>query len=265
MSTGSPSAVHEALREYFEAQVGGDPLDVARAKVEWRMSCFHSGLTYANYLEKHFFPLAGRTVLDPACAWGGHAVAFATRGAQVAAAEFIDHEFAGLRRFCEGLRLEVRLCRSNCEQLPFTSGTFDVILAFELIEHINSVDRFAGEVARLLCPGGICLISTPARVRSLIEREPHYGLKGLTWLPLRLQSWVARKIFGRRYPYPIVRQYSRASQIIGAFSAHGLVGQPVLSGRLSNRHAAESVVRQIVEEWLWNFVVIRRPNRLQAG
>jgi 2-polyprenyl-3-methyl-5-hydroxy-6-metoxy-1,4-benzoquinol methylase len=142
--------------------------------------------------------------------------------------------------------------------LPFASQSFDIILAFELIEHIPSVDRFAAEVARLLRPGGVCLVSTPARLRSLIEGEPHYGLKVLTALPFALQGFVARKFFGKQYPYPIARQYSRASQVIKAFNAHGLDGRPVLTGRLAGKLQSRPKMARAASKWAWNFVAVEK-------
>lgn len=45
--------------------------------------------------------------------------------------------------------------------LPFTSGTFDVVLCSEVIEHVLDTDRFVGELARVLAPNGRLLLTTP--------------------------------------------------------------------------------------------------------
>jgi 2-polyprenyl-3-methyl-5-hydroxy-6-metoxy-1,4-benzoquinol methylase len=258
MHNSTQAEIVEVTSRYFEALVEHDSSDVARAKVAWRMSCFRSGLEYADFMERNHFALAGKQVLDPACAWGGHALAFASRGARVYAGDLNDHEFTRLRKFCAEQKLDVSLFRSDCERLPFAAESFDVILAFELVEHIPSVDRFAAEVARLLRPGGVCLLSTPARLRSLIEGEPHYGLKGLTALPFAMQGWVARSIFRKEYPYPIARQYSRASQVLKPFRVHGLSGKPVLTGRMAGKVRNWPLVPRVVREYAWNFIVTHR-------
>lgn len=248
------------LRDYFLGTAEDDPLDVARAKADWRMSCFQSGLRYADYIESQLFSLEGKSVLDAACAWGGHAIAFALRGARVVATDLIDHEFVRLKQFCGQHNLNVQFGISNCEQLPFVAGSFDVILALELIEHIDSVERFADEVTRLLRPGGVCLISTPPRLRSMIEGEPHYGIRGLTLLPFRLQGIVARKLFRRSYPYPIPRQYSRSAQVIRTFRARGLDGDPVLWGWLGRKLRQFSPLQRLGAQLLWNFILIKKPD-----
>ncbi len=48
------------------------------------------------------------------------------------------------------IRLEVQ----PAEELPYADGTFDVVLSFDLFEHIARIDRHVGEVQRVLKPGG---------------------------------------------------------------------------------------------------------------
>jgi SAM-dependent methyltransferase len=45
--------------------------------------------------------------------------------------------------------------------LPAESGTFDVVTCREGIEHIEQQRAFLGEVARVLAPGGVLVLSTP--------------------------------------------------------------------------------------------------------
>ena len=44
--------------------------------------------------------------------------------------------------------------------VPFADGSFDVVHANQVIEHVSSVDRFAREVHRILAPGGVLVLST---------------------------------------------------------------------------------------------------------
>jgi len=45
--------------------------------------------------------------------------------------------------------------------LPFKGETFDIITAFEIIEHLVNTDNFISEAFRLLKKGGVFIISTP--------------------------------------------------------------------------------------------------------
>jgi 2-polyprenyl-3-methyl-5-hydroxy-6-metoxy-1,4-benzoquinol methylase len=251
--------MRQTIRQYFEDTVAADPPGEREARLTWRLSCFDSGLRYADYLETHHFPLAGMRVVDVACAWGGHAMACAHRGADVVASDLLDHRLDALGRFARGHGLTISALRADCQRLPLPPASADVVIALELVEHIDSVESFAGEIARVLRPGGVCLVSTPARLRSLVQGEPHYHLKGLTVLPLALQRTVATRVFGRRYPFPIPRQYATASQVIRPFAAHGLRGTAVCDGRLGRLVERRSLLRRAARELMWSFIVVTKP------
>ncbi|WP_109510315.1 class I SAM-dependent methyltransferase [Nocardioides speluncae] len=46
--------------------------------------------------------------------------------------------------------------------LPFADGSFDVVAAFDVVEHCRSEESALAEVARVLAPGGRFLMSVPA-------------------------------------------------------------------------------------------------------
>lgn len=46
--------------------------------------------------------------------------------------------------------------------LPFDDGVFDVVSAFDVIEHCEPEDRALAEVHRVIRPGGVLLMSVPA-------------------------------------------------------------------------------------------------------
>lgn len=46
--------------------------------------------------------------------------------------------------------------------LPFADATYDVVGAFDVVEHCKPEDRALAEMARVLKPGGVLLISVPA-------------------------------------------------------------------------------------------------------
>ena len=60
-----------------------------------------------------------------------------------------------------GLRSPDGVCGSVL-QLPFADGAFDVVSAFDVVEHCEPESRALGELHRVLAPGGRLLISVPA-------------------------------------------------------------------------------------------------------
>lgn len=48
------------------------------------------------------------------------------------------------------------------ERLPFDDGSFDLVSAFDVLEHIEDDGRMASEMARVLRPGGTMIVTVPA-------------------------------------------------------------------------------------------------------
>ncbi|MEU8246007.1 class I SAM-dependent methyltransferase [Nonomuraea sp. NPDC048916] len=55
----------------------------------------------------------------------------------------------------------LRAIHADARDLPLPDGWFDLVLAFDVLEHIEEDDRAAGEIVRVLRPGGTALITVP--------------------------------------------------------------------------------------------------------
>lgn len=55
----------------------------------------------------------------------------------------------------------------------FADNSFDTVLSFQVIEHIENDSLFLSEIARVLKPGALALISTPNRAMSLSRNPWH--------------------------------------------------------------------------------------------
>lgn len=60
--------------------------------------------------------------------------------------------------------------------LPFRSASFDLVLMLEVIEHLPDIPHSLREIARVLKPGGVAIVTTPNRL-NVISRI-HYLLTG---------------------------------------------------------------------------------------
>lgn len=71
-------------------------------------------------------------------------------------------------------------------RIPLSSESVDVIVADFVLEHVQDVERFAGEVARILKPGGYFCARTPHKWQytsvgaRLLHNKYHYGV--LRWI-----------------------------------------------------------------------------------
>ncbi len=69
--------------------------------------------------------------------------------------------------------------RAVCESLPFADGSFDLVVAFEVIEHLARWQDFLTEARRVLRPAGLLLVSTPnkayyAEARGAAGANPYH-------------------------------------------------------------------------------------------
>jgi len=115
--------------------------------------------------------VAGQRVLDVACGAG-----YGTNIlAQVAAeATGLDIDAAAVRKAKRKYRRSnIKFVAGDCYDMPFEAGSFDVVVANEMIEHIDDHDRFIDEVKRVLRPGGSLLVSTPNKPVYNRYKEPN--------------------------------------------------------------------------------------------
>jgi 2-polyprenyl-3-methyl-5-hydroxy-6-metoxy-1,4-benzoquinol methylase len=98
----------------------------------------------------------GRRVLDIGCATGALLEKLRDRGWQPKGVEICtpSAEYARQRRGLDVSELPL-------EENRFPVGTFDLILASHLIEHLNDPASFVRETRRILAPGGRLILTTP--------------------------------------------------------------------------------------------------------
>jgi SAM-dependent methyltransferase len=72
--------------------------------------------------------------------------------------QFVDVSGAALSRLGER---GAHVILGDVASLPFSSDAFDLVCAFDIIEHVDDDDDALSEIARVSRPGGTVLISTP--------------------------------------------------------------------------------------------------------
>lgn len=106
--------------------------------------------------------LAGRRVLDFGCG-GGHLAILAARAgaAQVVGLDLDEADTCAARRLAArevpGQRVEFVLAADD-RRAPFPDAAFDIILCFDVLEHIASIKDITAEWYRVLKPGGRVMI-----------------------------------------------------------------------------------------------------------
>lgn len=103
---------------------------------------------------------AGRA-LDLGAGQGALSLALKRRGFAVTAADINIDQFRAAGVDCDRLDLN--------RSLPYPDRGFDLVLAVEVLEHLESPRAFLREVFRVLRPGGLVVLSTP-NITSLPSR-----------------------------------------------------------------------------------------------
>jgi len=104
----------------------------------------------------------GKRVLDAGCGAGYGSAELAQAADSVVGVDRAAEAIAFARaNYClPNLRFE----QASCDALPHPSGSFDLVVAFEVIEHLDHWREFLLEVRRVLAPAGQLIISTPNKL-----------------------------------------------------------------------------------------------------
>lgn len=173
----------------------------------------------------------GRRVLDLGCRDGSLTRYYATGNTVVG----VDIDRAALTGARERLGIETTWLNMNTEALPFPAGSFDVVVAAEVLEHLVAPEDVVDEARRVLVPGGQFIGSVPnsfhwrARLAFLggrsLEDPTHLHLFSLAKIRDLLVRFTAVEIEpigtvgGRRIPQlpsPLTRRLLRRSPTLFA-------------------------------------------------
>lgn len=125
----------------------------------------------------------GSRVLDFGCNTGyGTALiereAASATGADVSPAAIEE----GRRRYPH---IDLRLVDGR--SLPFEDAAFDLVVSFQVIEHVADTERFLAEIKRVVSPSGIFLLTTP---NAALRLAP--GMK--PWNPFHVREYRADEL-----------------------------------------------------------------------
>jgi SAM-dependent methyltransferase len=103
---------------------------------------------------------AGREVLEAGCGEGYGADLIAGVARRVVAVDYDPAAVAHVR----GRYPKVEVMQANLAELPLPDASVDVVVNFQVIEHLWDQAQFVAECARVLRPSGLLMVSTPNRI-----------------------------------------------------------------------------------------------------
>src|ERR1700716_3899412 len=128
----------------------------------------HPGLDIENYwfrrhevvYERLAPRCAGREVLEAGCGEGYGADLIAGVARRVVAVDYDESTVAHVRSRYP----RVEVMQANLAELPLPDASVDVVVNFQVIEHLWDQGQFVRECLRVLRPSGSLMVSTPNRI-----------------------------------------------------------------------------------------------------
>ncbi|MBI4893501.1 MAG: methyltransferase domain-containing protein [Acidobacteria bacterium] len=123
----------------------------------------------------------------------------------------------------------LRFLAAPAQSIPLKDGSIDLIVAFEVIEHLNDWTELLGEARRLLAPGGQFIVSTPNRDYYAESRRLH-GPN-----PYHVHEFDYPEFLAELQKFfPHVSLF--VQNHVGAISFHPASGHPTLVAELAQGH-----------------------------
>jgi 2-polyprenyl-3-methyl-5-hydroxy-6-metoxy-1,4-benzoquinol methylase len=104
--------------------------------------------------------VAGKEVLDAGCGVGYGIEILAAAGAAAVSGADLDPGAVATSRERVGERAAA-IVEADLRELPFEDESFDSVVCFETIEHIEGAERALAEMRRVLRPDGVVVVSSP--------------------------------------------------------------------------------------------------------
>jgi 2-polyprenyl-3-methyl-5-hydroxy-6-metoxy-1,4-benzoquinol methylase len=131
--------------------------------------------TNLDFLRETALLKAGDRILEIGCGIGTVVHELSRQGYDIRGTDIANAAIEyGLKKYGD-----IKLAVQPAEELPYEDRSFDVVLSFDLFEHIARIDRHVAEVSRVLKPGGYYLFQTPNKFSNIIHETLHH--RSLAW------------------------------------------------------------------------------------
>ena len=179
---------------------------------------------YQEHISRYMFAaqfVEGRRVLDLGCGCGYGSSYLAEHGAkEVIGTDNSEEaiEFSKSRYSAKNLRFEVQ----DATAIQFDSSSFDVIIAFELIEHVNNYEKMLSGLKDALRRDGVFVMSTPNK--ATYETKDTFHIKEFYYDELKdvLSRYFGYvKIMHQMYPSALaIQNPSQSMEVLQVEIAH---------------------------------------------
>ncbi|HCC79306.1 MAG: hypothetical protein A2X25_06270 [Chloroflexi bacterium GWB2_49_20] len=151
-----------------------------RLIVENYQSDQKSYLLYLMHVVTYKYSLnyvAGKKVLDYGCGSGYGTALIGDACLHITGVDISPEAIAHASSHFSAPNLSyLQIERTEVAPLPFPDSSFDVVLSFQVIEHVEDVSAYLREIDRVLAPGGSVIIATPDRSTRLFSFQKPWNM-----------------------------------------------------------------------------------------
>ncbi|HVZ52464.1 MAG TPA: bifunctional 2-polyprenyl-6-hydroxyphenol methylase/3-demethylubiquinol 3-O-methyltransferase UbiG [Pseudolabrys sp.] len=133
--------------------------------------------------------LKGLRMLDIGCGAGILSEPLARLGAEMVGADPAEENIAAAKAHAGEGGLSIDYRATTAEALAAAGERFDVVLAMEVVEHVNDVDAFVATCATMVKPGGLMLAATLNRTLKSFALAIVGAEYVLRWVPRGTHQW----------------------------------------------------------------------------
>ena len=188
---------------------------------------------------------SGKSVLDIGCGEGYGCNLLAQNASRVVG---LDNSKEAVNHAQNHYRLpNLVFYHGDAYHLPFPDESFEVVLSFQVIEHLKRPERHLEEAVRVLTRGGILLLSTPNKVQFGVD----FHLK----IPFHYREFIPEEI------QSLLKNYFKEVKMYGLWGSerikvlHDLDGQAILRlvklDPLGLRRLIPRKVYELVYPFMW--------------
>jgi ubiquinone/menaquinone biosynthesis C-methylase UbiE len=136
----------------------------------------------------------GRRVLEIGAAAGSISIALNRLGYECTGLEPDPDALKTAHALADTIGCRCPVVEGFAENLPFPDGSFDIVIANSVLEHVSDLERCLDEVARVLAPGGVFWFQTASSMSPLQHEIAAFPLFGWYphWLKLKIMWWAVR-------------------------------------------------------------------------
>jgi SAM-dependent methyltransferase len=154
-----------------------------------------------------------KRVLDFGCGSGYGSAQIAQTAASVTAVDVADDAIA----YAQGqfARANLKFLAIDPERpLPFADDDFDVVLSFQVFEHVTDTSHYLSEVRRVLAPGGLLVLITPDRSTRLLPFQRPWN------------RWHVRE-YGKRELARLLARHFDQVELLGMTAKPEMIGYEI--------------------------------------